>query len=301
MRVLVVRAGALGDVLLLRRATAALRHGGHEPVLLAPRSVATALVGPGPSEVHSVLEMDGPWLAAVLSGNEEALHVLDGFDAALAVTRSVALLERLAQRIPLLLVRDPQPKGEHASLWAAAPLAALDCLVSPDPPPSVVPTREEEDASRQVVRHLDGSFLAIHPGSGSPKKNWPPQAYAELVRRISNGRPWLLVRGPAEAGAECPLEDLPGAVPVTDWPLRPLGALLSHARLFVGGDSGVSHLAAAWGAPVLALFGPTDPSLWAPVGRNVEVLESATSRMEDLSVDTVVASALDRDRSIPFE
>ena len=68
-------------------------------------------------------------------------------------------------------------------------------------------------------------------------------------------------------------------------PLRVLGAVLAEAGLFVGNDSGVSHLAAASGTPTLALFGPTDPAQWSPVGRSVRCLRAAD--LQALDVDTV--------------
>jgi ADP-heptose:LPS heptosyltransferase len=53
--------------------------------------------------------------------------------------------------------------------------------------------------------------------------------------------------------------------------LYSLARWLARARLYVGNDSGITHLAAAAGAPVLALFGPSDPEIWAPRGPNVRV------------------------------
>ena len=72
---------------------------------------------------------------------------------------------------------------------------------------------------------------------------------------------------------------------------RVLGAVLADAGLYVGNDSGVSHLAAAWGAPVLALFGPTDPALWAPVGPRVNVLRAKDEKMESLELQDVERAA----------
>ncbi len=71
-------------------------------------------------------------------------------------------------------------------------------------------------------------------------------------------------------------------------PLRVLGALLSRAGVFVGNDSGVSHLAAATGAPTLALFGPTDPGLWSPLGQRVRVLRGAECRIEAIELPQVL-------------
>jgi ADP-heptose:LPS heptosyltransferase len=73
--------------------------------------------------------------------------------------------------------------------------------------------------------------------------------------------------------------------------VRVLAALLHHAGLYVGNDSGVTHLAAAWGAPTLALFGPTDPRLWAPVGPFVRCLRGQGGVIDALAVADVVAAA----------
>ena len=297
MRVLVARAGALGDALLLRRAIFALRRAGHEGALLVPRAAGSALVGPGDSEVTTALDLDGIWLADGLSGNDRALQPLEGFDAALALTRSRPFVEALRSRIPRVLVRDPEPASRHASLWAADPLRSLGCPVDEEVPPDLLPTEAERAAAEPLLRRLGGAFIAVHPGSGSEAKNWPVESFGDLLDRLVAGPPWLLICGPAERGMGSLLERLPGAVSVVDCPLRTLAAVLRHAALFVGNDSGVSHLAAASGAPVVALFGPTDPRLWAPVGRSVEVVASPTQRMTGLSVESVhrVARAVWRD------
>jgi len=61
-----------------------------------------------------------------------------------------------------------------------------------------------------------------------------------------------------------------------DLPLPLLAAILSRCRLYVGNDSGVTHLAAAVGVPTVAIFGPTDPDVWAPRGPGVRVVRAAT-------------------------
>jgi ADP-heptose:LPS heptosyltransferase len=67
-----------------------------------------------------------------------------------------------------------------------------------------------------------------------------------------------------------------------------LAALLARAGAYVGNDSGVTHLAAASGAPTIALFGPTDPRVWAPLGPRVEVIRGAT--MEGIAAGEVAAA-----------
>ena len=105
-------------------------------------------------------------------------------------------------------------------------------------------------------------FAVIHPFSGSPAKNWPLENFREMARRLERAMPVRWCAGPGDP----PLE---GAVRIDD--LYELGCWLARAQLYVGNDSGIPHLAAAVGAPVLALFGPTDPEIWAPRGPNVKV------------------------------
>jgi ADP-heptose:LPS heptosyltransferase len=156
----------------------------------------------------------------------------------------------------------------------------------------LVPSEEERRQAAALVDRLPAGFLAIHPGSGSPSKNWPATRFVELVSRTSGGRQWLLCVGPAEEAITPRLASLPGAVIASGLPPRVLGAVLSRAGVFVGNDSGVSHLAAAWGAPVVALFGPTDPTVWAPVGTVVRTVRAADRALESIDVERVAATAL---------
>jgi heptosyltransferase-3 len=109
-----------------------------------------------------------------------------------------------------------------------------------------------------------GDFAVIHPFSGSPRKNWPVERFRELAGQLSETMPVHWCAGPEE--------NLEGAVHIGD--LYALGCWLSTARVYIGNDSGISHLAAAVGAPVVAIFISTDPRVWAPRGAHVAVLEN---------------------------
>ena len=246
-------------------------------------------MGPGAGEVRSVLALDGPEVTALLSG-ERRLDEDEAPDAVLALTRDRDLLAVVAPRCALLLQRDPAPpRGVHASRWSAEPARALGALPDPDPPVLCF-TAAEEAAATAILARLPPRFLAVHPGAGSPAKAWPAGRFAALVRRHAVGHGWLLVAGPADADAARPLLSLPGAVVARELPLRVLAAAVSRAGLFVGNDSGVSHLAAAAGAPTLALFGPTDPVQWSPVGPRVETLSSPDGVMGGLTLSRVSAA-----------
>ena len=295
MNLLLARAGALGDLLLLRPTIAALHAAGHRVQLLAPRGPASVLVGP--EALDSVLASDGPELAAALAGRFEdgpIARAIDAADAVVAYTRSAPLLERLRERARRLVVHDPAPpdSGPHAAVWLTRAVSAFvgeavlaEALASGAPPLRFsAPEREEAE---RLVRELPREFVAVHPGSGSPSKNWPLERFVECAERLAGGAPWLFIAGPAEAD----LAPLEGGVLAREWPLRALGAALSRSGIFVGNDAGVSHLAAAAGAPTLALFGPTNPALWAPGGRRVTTLRARGGSLAALEVDEVIAAA----------
>ena len=101
--------------------------------------------------------------------------------------------------------------------------------------------------------------VVIHPFSGSPKKNWPLEKFRELARELPLPVEWLA--GPDELLEEARrFHDLRNAA---EW--------IAGARVYIGNDSGMTHLAAATEVPVIALFGPTDPRVWAPRGENVTI------------------------------
>jgi len=133
--------------------------------------------------------------------------------------------------------------------------------------------------------------IIIHPGSGGREKCWPIDRFEMLIARLR------------EAGHR--VRPLLGEVELHRW--RPevverwrseLGAVLLDsldqlcdelcaARLFIGNDSGPTHLAAWLGVPTIALFGPSDATHWSPRGRDVTVLISETRTMEGLRFDDV--------------
>ncbi len=106
------------------------------------------------------------------------------------------------------------------------------------------------------------NFAVIHPFSGNAKKNWPLAKFQSLARQLARTMPVEWCAGPDDPALE-------NAVRMTD--LYDLACWLSKARLYIGNDSGITHLAAAVGTPVLAIFGPSRSEVWAPRGPNVRV------------------------------
>ena len=144
------------------------------------------------------------------------------------------------------------------------------------------------------MQRADAPRIALHPGSGSPKKNWPLAHWAAVCEwlRQEFRAELIIVAGEAESvevGALARYGRL-----VRSAPLRDLVAQFSGCWLFLGHDSGVSHLAAACGVPGVLLFGPTDPTMWAPPWPQVRVIKRGPD-FASISIDEVknaVASAL---------
>ncbi|MFH1758153.1 MAG: glycosyltransferase family 9 protein [Pseudomonadota bacterium] len=121
--------------------------------------------------------------------------------------------------------------------------------------------------------------LVIHPGSGSPAKNWSPENFARVADRVSERSKVLLISGPANDGVEEVRRALKKAdsFVVDNLPLLQLAALLQRSTAYLGNDSGITHLAAALGMPTVAIFGPTDPAIWGPRGPGVRILYEKSS------------------------
>jgi len=123
------------------------------------------------------------------------------------------------------------------------------------PPPDGIPRITVPAAPRE-------NFAVIHPFSGSAKKNWPIENFRALASKI--GIETRFCAGPEDR--------LEGAVHIDD--LYELACWISRAKVFIGNDSGIGHVAAAVGTPAIAIFISTDSRMWAPRGERVAVLEN---------------------------
>ncbi len=127
----------------------------------------------------------------------------------------------------------------------------------------------EADTLLDEIGLLHRPFVVLHPGSGgfSLARRWDPPKFAALAAALLDhfALPSLLVGTPDDGAADVlqaadvPIADLSGHTSI-----KQLAALMSHATLFVGADSGVMHLAAAMRTPIVAIFGPTNHLAWAP-------------------------------------
>lgn len=284
--VLVYRPGALGDFLLAFPALTVLR--------AAYPAAHLTVIGPGPALplaaasglADTILAADDPRLTALFAGTPPAELPAGLPRPELAIlwagTRAAPLAAALrawGATVVQAPGRPPADCRQHAAAYLCAALAPLGLPVAPVPVARVRPTTGAAAAAAAFLAargSLDAPWVALHVGSGSPRKNWPLDHWRRLAVALhATGARLLLLAGPAEATlvpamlvALAPLRP----VLVQDWPLDALAALLARCVGYCGADSGVTHLAAAVGTPVVALFGPTDPAVWAPRGPHVAVV-----------------------------
>jgi heptosyltransferase III len=302
-RILVIRGGAIGDFILTLPALKALRDARpqahmeilgykHIAVLAEKRFYAQA--------VHSIEY--GP-LARFFARNTELPAELADHFASFDLIVSYLydpdrIFETNLRRCGVEnLICGPARVVEnagHAARQLARPIEELGINVV-DFAERIFPSVEDREFAREFLASVPQPIVAIHPGSGSHEKNWTLENWIGLFspdNRFADLERLLVISGEADEAQTDQLQ--------REWknhdvrfarslPLPRLAAVLERS-IFIGHDSGISHLAAAAGANCILLFGPTDPDVWAPRNDNVQILRAPNGRIDDLRIETVEAA-----------
>jgi heptosyltransferase-3 len=250
MRRLIIRPGAIGDLIVSLPALESLKTDYLEVWVSGPNVPLVRFADRVLSIASTGLDLLG-----VTEPPARLMESLDGFDSIVSwygtnrpefrdLVCSLGLPFTFHRALPL------ENGGRHATDFYLEQVGARPGAI-----PAIPCSLKNGAAERE-------NFAVIHPFSGSPRKNWPLEKFRRLARGLERQ---MAVRWCA--GREDP--PIEGAVFIDD--LYELACWLAKARLYVGNDSGITHLAAAVGTPVLALFGPTDPAVWAPRGEHVRV------------------------------
>jgi ADP-heptose:LPS heptosyltransferase len=254
LKIIVIRACAVGDFVLNLPALESLQESQPSAVFTFigyPSTLEIARDFVNVTAIHSI-ETE-PW--------RQLFHnPLNGlsFDRAIVWMKHPDVAENLRRSgVEKVLRADPFPTYGHA---AAHLLQTLGL------PAAEFPDRWQPE-SDQII---------LHPGSGSALKCWPH--FSQLAGRL--GSPAFLI-GPLEARF-----DTRNHSRLENLSLREVAKVLATCRAFVGNDSGITHLAAHLGVPTVALFGPTDPRIWGPLGRRVSVIKK--SALQAIAVDDVI-------------
>jgi len=207
--------------------------------------------------------------------------------------RGSGILLFLAARSRKILRGGRRPGRRYEQLGASLGL-------SPAPLP-VVWTAPEDDA-RAAALLGDGPVLALGPTANWGGKIWPVERFVAIAQALAAKMPGLKIAvfagpGAAERALAKPVLDaLPGAIDaVGSLTIAEAAACLRRAKLYIGNDSGLMHLAAAAGAPTLGLFGRSRADEYAPAGRRTAIAVApgpdGEAPMEGLTVETVLAAA----------
>lgn len=280
-KILVIRGGAIGDFILTLPAIAALRRqfpAAHLEVLGYPHIAQLALAG---GLVNRVQSIEARALAGFFARHgqlaEDLADDFSEFDLILSYLYDPDLIfqTNVARCTGAQFIVGPHRADERIRLHAAKaylkPLERL-AIFDADPIPrlSLAPPSPNPQPSTF-------NPLALHPGSGSDRKNWPEANWAELLQHLVNFTPLslLLIGGEAEGER---LQRLAAALPparlrvAQSLPLAELARQLARCDAFIGHDSGISHLAAAVGLPGLVLWADTAEDIWRPPSERVIVL-----------------------------
>jgi ADP-heptose:LPS heptosyltransferase len=293
---LAIHPGALGDVLLAVPALRALgaAPGGARVVLAAQPRIGALLTALGVVDAHRDFEALG---LAALFVDDEAPAGIPGLRSVARVVcwfgaRDPVFVRRLAREAPGAVVASPSGDGS-GPVWrhlldTVEPGGAGRC-----DPVAVPPALEAEGRAALVAAGWDGRapLVMVHAGASGPGKCWPAEAFARVLAALPDVAV-ALHRGPADARATAALAAaLPRRPILLDEP--PLGALagaVRHVAAWLGNDSGVSHVAAAVGAPALVLFQPGNLA-WQPWSPSARTIVVDTARVLDAEVAAVTHAA----------
>jgi len=212
-------------------------------------------------------------------------------------SREPAFVERLTTLVPDSIVAASVgvelPVWEHLAATLAASDARRDEALRA---PVGVPAILVDDGRRELIRHGWNErhrLLLVHPGAGGTGKRWPAAGFAAVLERVAALRDVTIVlhQGPADATAVAALPErvTACAIALREPPLPLLAGILTHAAGYLGNDSGISHLAAAIGAPAVVLFG-AERLIWRPWAPHVEPLVVSLAAVEDSDTQRVTSA-----------
>jgi heptosyltransferase-3 len=299
-RILVIRGGAIGDFILTLPALKALRDARPQAHIEILGYQHIAVLAENRFYAQAVRSIEYGRLARFFARNSELPAELADYFASFDLVISYlydpdGIFEDNLRRCGVEnLICGPARIVEHAghAVRQLARSIEQQGIKVVDLAERIFPSIEDREFAREFLASVPRPIIAIHPGSGSHEKNWPLENWISLFSagsRFANLERLLVISGEADKPQTDQLErgwknrDVHFA---KNLPLPRLAAVLERA-IFIGHDSGISHLAAAAGANCILLFGPTDPNIWAPMNNNVRVLRPPSGKLSDLKTQTV--------------
>src|SRR3989338_1887497 len=181
-----------------------------------------------------------------------------------------------AEKIYSLDKPSPEAFKEHATIEYSKIIKPLGIELNIKKPKIFLNKQDRKFADNFIKSKLSinqkNYYVAIHPGSGSKKKNWSFDNFVKLSEKLKNefNCNILLLSGPAESPKI--IKEKNCFINASGLSLIELASILEKCSLYIGNDSGITHLASAVGIPVIAIFGPTNVNVWKPTGNNIRII-----------------------------
>ena len=312
-RVLVIRGGAIGDFFLTLPALKALRDAcpNAHIEILGYRHIAALAENRFYAQAVRSIEY-GP-LSSFFAKNSELPGELANYFASFDLIISYLFdpdrifennLRRCGVENLLCWPGKIVETAVHGARQLAFPVEQLGIEVG-DLTEKVFPSIDDRQFARGFLQFLQQPILAIHPGSGSSEKNWPLENWIALFSKkgavplvedkcgqMRKAFSLVVISGEADKTEADALERewKIGEVRFANNLALPHLAAVLERSIFIGHDSGISHLAAASGATCVLMFGPTNPDVWAPRNENVQILRARSGKLRDVGIRDVEAS-----------
>jgi len=297
MKILLVRSGGTGDCILTLPIVQHLKNKMPESELAVLGNTAMLEVGAIAGLFAQRYSLDSGDYHTLFSQapSDTVRNFLKGYDLILFFTAASQLIrENIANSCDLSNCHflDPRPPSGFSGhitqyffsiLNDSSVAGSNDYSVAGALPPMPAPLIQWGNAhSRQIL---------IHPGSGSTDKNWPLEKFIELARQLNRRVEFIM--GPAEIE-----RGMLNSIKATGFTVHSgltmpeLTTLLTGASLYIGNDSGITHLSAWLGLPTVALFGMSSSELWRPLGNDVRVIAAKDGAIDSISIQQVLDVAL---------
>lgn len=298
-RILIIRGGAIGDFILTLPAIQLLRDRFPQAHIEILGNIQIASLAEKRFYADAIRSIEQRSLAAFFTRDailpQEWNDYFRSFDLILSyIFDSEKIFQNNLRRCGSRLFLEGPPKlagHEHAAFQLARPLEQIGLRLQ-NPVARIYPNELDRECARQFLTVLARPVIAFHPGSGSERKNWPLKQWGKLGEHFfSVGCTILVIAGEAEEERRRQLEIAWRGRPVRfagNLALPQIAALLEVTSLFVGHDSGISHIAAAVGARCFLIFGQTDPAIWAPANEGVTILRAPRGNLQLLRVEPVI-------------
>ncbi len=291
-KILIIHQGALGDFICCLPALACLRRAfpdAHLTLMGYPRVLEVVR---NRYYADAIVSVDRADIALLYQGGHEYPPSLRDFLRRFQLIGAVSSnrnpfaenLRKISRgRVVVIPPFPPQGKAFHMVDHLLSLPRGLGVPVHTDRPRLYLQNRDREKGEAFLKDRgiePDALLIAIHPGSGSRAKTWPPERFLELAETLvaDHQAKMLWIMGPGEEDTKeefLRTHGSKGPVILDGLSLPHVGAILERCSVFIGNDSGITHMAAALGVPVVAIFGPSDPIRWGPRGGEVSLIRRA--------------------------